>query len=56
MIGQGLSLSNAARIGVWLHGRAADLLLEKSDVEEGLRPLKVAEQIPAALADLRHFP
>ncbi len=55
MIGQGLSLVDAARLGVWLHGRAADLLLEKSDVEEGLRPLKIAEEIPAALADLRHF-
>lgn len=53
LLGQGLERCDAARLGVWLHGRAADLALRARGCEEGLGPLEVAGFLAAALADLR---
>ena len=53
LAGQGLKLAAAARLGVWLHGRAADLALRDRGAEEGLGPLEVTGHLAAAFADLR---
>jgi NAD(P)H-hydrate epimerase len=53
LVGQGLALADAARLGAWLHGRAADLALRARGAEEGLGPLEVADHLAAAFADLR---
>jgi NAD(P)H-hydrate epimerase len=53
LLAQGLAPFDAARLGVWLHGHAADLVLAKRDTEEGLTPTMLAEELGAAIASLR---
>ncbi len=52
-LGRGLSLRDAASLGVWLHGRAADLAVRSRGAEEGLGAVEVAKWLAPALADLR---
>lgn len=47
LLAQGYSPETAARIGVWLHGKAADLLLETTTVET-LRPSDLTAALTAA--------
>jgi hydroxyethylthiazole kinase-like uncharacterized protein yjeF len=53
LLAQGLSTFDAARLGVWIHGHAADLVLADRGVEEGLTPTMLAEGLGAALVSLR---
>ena len=53
LLGRGLMRCEAARLGVWLHGRAADLALRTRGCEEGLGPIEVATHLAAAIVDLR---
>jgi ADP-dependent NAD(P)H-hydrate dehydratase / NAD(P)H-hydrate epimerase len=53
LLAQGLAPADAARLGVWLHGRAADIALSKRDCEEGLLPTDVVNELHAALGSLR---
>ncbi|VVM06793.1 partial Bifunctional NAD(P)H-hydrate repair enzyme Nnr, partial [Methylacidimicrobium cyclopophantes] len=53
LIAQGVPPWEAARLGVWLHGRAADLLLRTREVEEGILASEVADALPLALQSLR---
>ena len=53
LLAQGLSPLNAARLGVWLHGHAADLVLAERGCEEGLTPTMLSANLGAALVSLR---
>ena len=53
LMAQGLSPIDAARFGVWLHGHAADLVLQKRGCEEGLTPTMLSAELGAALVSLR---
>ena len=54
LIAQGLSLYDAARIGVWLCGRAAEIcVFEKNSSEESLLPGDVLDNLGAVLNLLR---
>jgi len=53
LLAQGLSPLDAARLGVWLHGHAADLLLAERGCEEGLTPTMLSAHLGAALVSLR---
>ncbi|MDD2676406.1 MAG: NAD(P)H-hydrate dehydratase [Methylacidiphilaceae bacterium] len=53
LIAQGIPPWEAAKLGVWLHGRAADLLLQAREVEEGILATEVAESLGAAIRSLR---
>jgi NAD(P)H-hydrate epimerase len=53
LLAQGLAPLDAARLGVWLHGHAADLVLAERDTEEGLTPSMLSDHLGAALASLR---
>jgi hydroxyethylthiazole kinase-like uncharacterized protein yjeF len=53
LLAQKLSPLNAARLGVWLHGHAADLVLAERGCEEGLTPTMLSAHIGAALVSLR---
>lgn len=53
LLAQGLLPLNAARLGVWLHGHAADLALAGRDTEEGLTPTMLSKHLGAAIASLR---
>ena len=53
LLAQGIPPGEAAKLGVWLHGRAADLLLQGRGVEEGMLATEVAESLGAAIASLR---
>ncbi|WP_018290266.1 bifunctional ADP-dependent NAD(P)H-hydrate dehydratase/NAD(P)H-hydrate epimerase [Verrucomicrobium sp. 3C] len=53
LIAQGIPPWEAAKLGVWLHGRAADLLLQEKEVEEGILASEVAERVGAANRSLR---
>ena len=53
LLAQGLAPLEAARLGVWLHGHAADLALSERGAEEGLTPTMQSEQLGAALMSLR---
>jgi NAD(P)H-hydrate epimerase len=53
LLAQGLAPFDAARLGVWIHGHAADLVLAERETEEGLTPTMLSEQVGAALASLR---
>jgi len=53
LLAQGLAPFDAARLGVWLHGHAADLVLMERDTEEGLTPTLLAQHLGAAIASLR---
>ncbi|MEJ0001294.1 MAG: NAD(P)H-hydrate dehydratase [Verrucomicrobiota bacterium] len=54
LLAQKLAPLDAARLGVWLHGHAADLILAERDTEEGISPTMLSAQLGAALASLRH--
>ena len=53
LLAEKLAPLDAARLGVWLHGHAADLALTDRDVEEGLTPSMLSDHLGAALASLR---
>jgi len=53
LLAQGLSPLDAARLGVWLHGHAADLVLTERGCEEGLTPTMLSAHLDAALVSLR---
>jgi hydroxyethylthiazole kinase-like uncharacterized protein yjeF len=53
LLAQKLPPLDAARLGVWLHGRAADLVLAERGCEEGLTPTMLSAQLGAALVSLR---
>lgn len=53
LLAQGLAPFEAARLGVWIHGHAADLVLARRETEEGLTPTMLAEGLGAAIASLR---
>ncbi|MCE0521516.1 MAG: NAD(P)H-hydrate dehydratase [Methylacidiphilales bacterium] len=53
LLAQGLSPLDAARLGVWLHGHAADLILAERGCEEGLTPTMLSARLGAALVSLR---
>ena len=55
LLGQGLSAWNAARLAVFLHGRAADFLAERLG-DRGLLASELADELPAAQARLRAPP
>lgn len=53
LIGQGLSLYDAARVGAWVCGRAAEIaVFEKGESEESLLPRDVLEHLGAAFTEL----
>jgi len=53
LLAQGLKPLEAARLGVWIHGHAADLILAERETEEGLTPTMLAKGLGAAIASLR---
>jgi hydroxyethylthiazole kinase-like uncharacterized protein yjeF len=53
LLAQGLAPLDAARLGVWLHGHAADLVLAERGSEEGLTPTMLSAHLGAALVSLR---
>ena len=53
LLAQGLSPLDAARLGVWLHGHAADLVLAVRGCEEGLTPTMLSTHLGAAIVSLR---
>jgi NAD(P)H-hydrate epimerase len=53
LLAQGLAPLDAARLGVWLHGHAADLVLAARGCEEGLLPTILSAHLGAALVSLR---
>jgi hydroxyethylthiazole kinase-like uncharacterized protein yjeF len=53
LLAHGLSALDAARLGVWLHGHAADLVLSERGCEEGLTPTMLSAHLGAALVSLR---
>jgi hydroxyethylthiazole kinase-like uncharacterized protein yjeF len=53
LLAQKLKPLDAARLGVWLHGHAADLVLAERGCEEGLTPTMLSTHVGAALVSLR---
>ena len=53
LLAHGLPALDAARLGVWLHGHAADLVLSERGCEEGLTPTMLSAHLGAALVSLR---
>jgi NAD(P)H-hydrate epimerase len=53
LVAQKLAPFQAARLGVWLHGRSADLARDIHGCEEGLLPRDVVRLIGLAIKDLR---
>jgi len=53
LLSQGISPIDTARLGVWLHGHAADLALTERGCEEGLTPTMLSAHLGAALVSLR---
>ena len=53
LLAQGLAPLDAARLGVWLHGHAADLVLVDRGCEEGLTPTMLSAHLGKALVSLR---
>jgi NAD(P)H-hydrate epimerase len=54
LIGQGLSLYDAARAGAWACGRAAEItIFENGGSEQSLLPADVLDQLGAAFTDLQ---
>jgi NAD(P)H-hydrate epimerase len=53
LLAHGLPALDAARLGVWLHGHAADLVLSERGCEEGLTPTMLSVHLGAALVSLR---
>ena len=55
LLGQKLAPIDAARLGVWLHGHAADLILAERGCEEGVTPTQLSAHLGAALVSLRRL-
>jgi NAD(P)H-hydrate epimerase len=55
LLGQGLAPIDAARLGVWLHGHAADIVLGARGCEEGLTPTMLSKTLGHALVSLRRM-
>ncbi len=53
LLAQGLAPLDAARLGVWLHGHAADLVLAERGCEEGMTPTMLSANLGRALVSLR---
>jgi NAD(P)H-hydrate epimerase len=53
LLAQGLSTLDAARLGIWLHGHAADLILAERGCEEGITPTMLSAHLGDALVSLR---
>jgi hydroxyethylthiazole kinase-like uncharacterized protein yjeF len=53
LLAQGLASLDAARLGVWMLGHAADLVLAGRGSEEGLTPTMLSAHLGAALVSLR---
>jgi len=53
LLAQGLALIDAARLGVWLHGHTADLILAERGCEEGITPTLLSTHLGQALVSLR---
>jgi NAD(P)H-hydrate epimerase len=53
LLAQKVEPFDAARLGVWLHGHAADLVLADRGCEEGLTPTMLSAHLGAALVSLR---
>lgn len=53
LVGQGLALYDAARLGAWLCGRSAERALQSGESEESLAATHVIAQLGAAFHDLR---
>ncbi|MCE0484416.1 MAG: NAD(P)H-hydrate dehydratase [Methylacidiphilales bacterium] len=53
LLAQKLAPLDAARLGVWLHGHAADLVLAERGCEEGLTPTMLSGHLGQALVSLR---
>ncbi|CAF0688932.1 NAD(P)H-hydrate dehydratase [Candidatus Methylacidithermus pantelleriae] len=53
LLAQGLSIEDAAGLGVWLHGRAADLAVRYRKAEEGLTATEVGRMLGQAIHSLR---
>jgi len=51
LLAQGLNLEKAALAGIWLHGKAGDLIAEKKG-EKGILAWDIAEKIPEVLKKL----
>ncbi|MEY2496096.1 MAG: ADP-dependent NAD(P)H-hydrate dehydratase / NAD(P)H-hydrate epimerase [Verrucomicrobiota bacterium] len=53
LVGQGLSLYDAARVGAWVCGRAAEIaIFEKGESQESLLPRDVLKNLGAAFSEL----
>jgi ADP-dependent NAD(P)H-hydrate dehydratase / NAD(P)H-hydrate epimerase len=53
LVGQGLSLYDAARVGAWACGRSAEIaIFEKDESEQSLLPRDVVENLGAAFTEL----
>ncbi len=53
LLAQGLTPIDASRLGVWLHGHAADLVLAARGCEEGMTATMLSAFLGAALSSLR---
>ncbi len=53
LLAQGLAPFDAAKLGVWMLGHAADLVLADRGCEEGLTPTMLSAKLGAALVSLR---
>ena len=53
LLGQNLDTWDAARLAVWLHGRAADLALQSGESQESLLPTDLFSRLGAGFAELR---
>lgn len=52
LLAQGLSPWDAARLGVYAHGLAADRIAKDNDIQSGLLASELADELPAILAEL----
>ena len=50
LLGQGLSCPDAARLGVWIHGRAGDLAAQRYG-QAGMTAKEILSELPAAMRD-----
>jgi NAD(P)H-hydrate epimerase len=53
LLAQGVHPFEATRLGVWLHGHAADLVLAERGCEEGITPTMLSAHLGMALVSLR---
>jgi NAD(P)H-hydrate epimerase len=53
LLAQRLAPLDAARLGAWIHGHAADLVLAERGCEEGLTPTMLSANLGHALVSLR---